>query len=143
MRRTLTIAIVGAGGDGVIVLGSFLQKPAALQGYFDQMPRYYGAQIRGGASAMKLSLGAEHLSMPEDTADILLCFDWEEYQELAAELPLGEDTMVLYNDNPPQGINLPKQSFLIDFSDESREVTGSTMVALTDSEPRYMMRLLA
>ncbi len=38
MRGSLTIGIAGAGGDGVVVLGSFLQKLAAWQGYFSQMP---------------------------------------------------------------------------------------------------------
>ena len=55
-RSSVTIGIVGAGGDGVVVLGSFLQRLAASQGYFSQMPRYYGAQIRGGSSAVKLEL---------------------------------------------------------------------------------------
>ena len=75
----LTIGIVGAGGDGVVVLGSFLQKLAALQGYFSEMPRYYGAQIRGGGSAVKLGLDAESLSLPRDTVDIMLCFNWRKY----------------------------------------------------------------
>ncbi|MFC2035888.1 2-oxoacid:acceptor oxidoreductase subunit alpha [Chloroflexota bacterium] len=126
MRRTLTIAIVGAGGDGVVVLGTFLQKLAAQQGYYSQMPRYYGAQIRGGASAVKLGLDAERLSLPEDTADVLVCFDWDRYQELSDELPLRDDTLVLY-DKPPKGINLPNQSFLVDFTKKSQDVTGSTL----------------
>ena len=70
----LTIGIVGTGGDGVVVLGSLLQRLAALQGYFSQMPRYYGAQIRGGGSAVKLGLDAQRLSTPKDILDILLCF---------------------------------------------------------------------
>ena len=127
MRDTLTIAIVGSGGDGVVLLGSFLQKLTAEQGYFSQMPRYYGAQIRGGASAVKLSLDAEHTCVAEDTADILVCFDWEKYQEVTEELPMGADTLVLYDDNPPQGMNLPKQSFAVDFTKKSREITGATL----------------
>jgi Pyruvate/2-oxoacid:ferredoxin oxidoreductase gamma subunit len=47
MRGSLTIGIAGTGGDGVITLGSFLQRLAAWQGYFSQTPKYYGAQIRG------------------------------------------------------------------------------------------------
>jgi 2-oxoglutarate ferredoxin oxidoreductase subunit alpha len=128
MRNSnLTIGIAGAGGDGVLVLGSFLQKLAASQGYFSQMPRYYGAQIRGGASAVKLSLDAEHLSLPKDSPDILVCFNWEKYFELERELPLSADTLVLYENAPLRGVNLPEKSFQIDFSRKSQEATRSTL----------------
>jgi Pyruvate/2-oxoacid:ferredoxin oxidoreductase gamma subunit len=51
MANRLTVGVAGAGGDGVVVLGSFLQRLTASQGYFSSMPRYYGAQIRGGGSS--------------------------------------------------------------------------------------------
>jgi len=108
------------------VLGSLLQRLAAAQGYFSQMPRYYGAQIRGGASAIKLNLDAERLSLPEDSADIIVCFNWEKYQELTQELSLGADTLLLYDREPPREFNLPEKSFLVDFADKSKKVSGST-----------------
>ena len=126
MRCKLTIGIVGAGGDGVIVLGTFLQRLAASQGYFSQMPRYYGAQIRGGASAIKLGLDAEHLSLPEDSADIIVCFDREKYQELEQELSLGVDTLLLCDSEPAREFSLPEKSFMVGFSDKSKKVTGAT-----------------
>ncbi|MFC2016619.1 2-oxoacid:acceptor oxidoreductase family protein, partial [Chloroflexota bacterium] len=127
MKRSLAIGIVGSGGDGVVVLGSFLQKLTAAQGYFSQMPRYYGAQIRGGASAVKLSLDAERPSLPEESADIMVCFNWEKYQDFAYELPLGADTLLLYDSEPPREINLPSKSFLVDFTKRSQKITGSTL----------------
>ena len=127
MRDSLTIGIAGTGGDGVVVLGSFLQKLAARLGYFSQMPRYYGAQIRGGGSAVKLGLDAECLSLPKDSLDILVCFDWEKYLEVEQELPLGLDTLVLYENDPPGRINLPQKSFKVGFSKKSQEVTGTTL----------------
>jgi len=117
MRRNLTIGIAGAGGDGVVALGSFLQRLAAFEGYFSQMPRYYGAQIRGGGSAVKLSLDAKSLSLPKDSLDILVCFNWEKYLEFAQELPLGVDTLVLYENEPPREIDLPQRSFQVGFSE--------------------------
>lgn len=127
MRDNLTIGIVGAGGDGVVVLGSFLQKLAALQGYFSQMPRYYGPQIRGGGSAVKLGLDARRLSLPKDTLDVLVCFDWQKYSELRQELVLGADTLVLYDDEPSSAINVPEKAFRVGFSTESQQATGSTL----------------
>ncbi len=135
MRNELTIGIAGAGGDGVVVLGTLLQRLAASQGYCGQMPRFYGPQIRGGASAIKLSLDTTQASVPADTVDIMICFNWEKYTELGQELPLGNDTVLFYDDLPPQeGIALPKQSFQVHFSETSKDSTGKTtaknMVAL-------------
>jgi 2-oxoglutarate ferredoxin oxidoreductase subunit alpha len=125
MKHRLTIAIAGTGGDGVVVLGSLLQRLAASQGYFSQMPRYYGPQIRGGASGVKLSLDTTRASVPADTADIMVCFNWEKYAELEQELPLGRDTVLFYDSAPPQdGIVLPKNSFQVAFSEISKELTG-------------------
>jgi 2-oxoglutarate ferredoxin oxidoreductase subunit alpha len=127
MRDSLTIGIVGAGGDGVVVLGSLLQRLAAWQGYFSQMPRYYGAQIRGGGSAVKLGLDAQYLSLPKDDLDILVCFDWEKYLEFEHELELGAESLVLFDNDPLTGIDLPQNSFQVGFSQKSREVTGSAV----------------
>ncbi|HEY48633.1 MAG TPA: 2-oxoacid:acceptor oxidoreductase subunit alpha [Dehalococcoidia bacterium] len=125
-QSSVTIGVVGAGGDGVVVLGSFLQRLAASQGYFSQMPRYYGAQIRGGSSAVKLELNAESLSLPKDSLDILVCFNWDKYLEFEQELPLAVDTLVIYETKPQGAIKLPEPSFQVDFSKKSKEVTGST-----------------
>lgn len=128
MRDRLTIGIVGAGGDGVVVLGSLLQRLAASQGYFSQMPRYYGPQIRGGASGVKLSLDTTRASVPADTADIMVCFNWEKYAELKQELPLGANSVVFYDNVPPkEGISLPDKSFQVAFSETSKEITGATL----------------
>jgi 2-oxoglutarate ferredoxin oxidoreductase subunit alpha len=135
MRDRLTIGIAGSGGDGVVVLGSLLQRLAASQGYFGQMPRYYGPQIRGGASGVKLSLDIARASVPVDTADVMVCFNWEKYAELEQELPLGAGSIVFY-ENPPTeaGPSLPDKSFQVGFSEISKEVAGTqaakNMVAL-------------
>ncbi|MFC1944672.1 2-oxoacid:acceptor oxidoreductase family protein [Chloroflexota bacterium] len=152
-NKSLTIGVVGAGGDGVVALGSLLQKLAALQGYYSEMPRYYGAQIRGGGSAVKLCLDAERLSMPVDALDILLCFDWEKYLEFEQELTLAGDTLVLHENIPPASIALPERSFQIDLSQRSRIVSGSTLdknivalgllmkiLALPDKQVRQLIR---
>jgi len=127
MRHRLTIGIAGAGGDGVVMLGSLLQRLAASRGYFGQMPRYYGPQIRGGASGVKLSLDTARASVPGDTLDIMVCFNWEKYAELEQELPLGTDTVVFYDSAAPkESISLPEKSFQVGFSEISNELTGTT-----------------
>ena len=127
MRDRLTIGIAGAGGDGVVVLGSLLQRLAASQGYFSQMPRYYGPQIRGGASGVKLSLDTTRASVPEDTADILVCFNWEKYAELEQELPLDAESTVFYDSaDQKHSVSLPEKSFQVGFSETVEELTGAT-----------------
>lgn len=126
MRAQLTIGIAGAGGDGVVALGSFLQKLAAAQGYFSQVSRYYGAQIRGGGSAVKIGLNTERLSLAKDTVDILVCFNWEKYREVSSELALGEGTVILHEGGGPEGRRLPGQVFEVPFGAKSQQVTGST-----------------
>jgi len=126
MRNRLTIGIAGAGGDGVVVLGSLLQRLAASQGYFSQMPRYYGPQIRGGASGVALSLDTARASLPADTPDIMVCFNWERYAELEQELPLRADSIVFYDSIAPKGsVSLPEKSFPVAFSETSEKLTGT------------------
>jgi 2-oxoglutarate/2-oxoacid ferredoxin oxidoreductase subunit alpha len=128
MKDRLTIGIAGAGGDGVVVLGSVLQRLAASQGYFGQMSRYYGPQIRGGASGVKLGLGMSQGSVPGDTLDIMILFNWEKYLELEQELPMNGNSVVFYDGAPPKGnIPLPEKSFQIGFSVVSKELTGATL----------------
>ncbi len=126
MRTNITIGLSGAGGDGVVVMGSFLQKLAALQGYSGQMPRYYGAQIRGGGSAVKLSLDAESAAFPRDWVDILVCFNWETYVDVKDDLLIGPDTLVLHDSQSEPPGELPRNALRVDFTNASRGVTGTT-----------------
>ena len=94
IRREGRVGVVGLEAlDGSPIIDI---KIAAAEGYFSQMPRYYGAQIRGGGSAVKLGLDADSLSQPRDTLDIMVCFDWEKYLEVRQEPAQVPDTLVLY-----------------------------------------------
>jgi 2-oxoglutarate ferredoxin oxidoreductase subunit alpha len=125
MRDSITLGVVGAGGQGIVAMGSLLQRIAASQGYFSQMPRYYTAQIRGGGSAIKISLDARRLSLPKDVLDVLVCFSWEKFIEFGQELSLGPDTVVVYEDDPPADVHLPQNTFQVGFSNISEDRTGS------------------
>jgi len=125
MRDSITLGAVGAGGHGIVAMGSLLQRIAAAQGYFSQMPRYYGAQIRGGGSAIKISLDARRLSLPKDTLDVLVCFSWDKFIEFGQELSLGADTVVIYEEEPPADIELPKNTFHVGFPHISEDRTGT------------------
>lgn len=125
MKDRLTIGFVGAGGDGVVVLGSFLQRLAAGLGYYSQMPRYYEAQIRGGGSAVKLGLDAELAQLPADKLDILVCFDWDKYLVFKEELPVDANTLVIGEKSAKGTCDIPASPVEVGFADISKEVTGA------------------
>ncbi len=76
---------------------------------------------------MKLSLDTTRASLPADTVDIMVCFNWEKYAELRQELPLGTDSIVFYDKAPPEGsLDLPENSFQVGLSEISKELTGKT-----------------
>jgi 2-oxoglutarate ferredoxin oxidoreductase subunit alpha len=72
--RSVVIAIVGSGGDGVALLGDLLLNMAAEQGIYGMMVQSYGPQIRGGESAVILRLSEREVQFEGDEADLLVCF---------------------------------------------------------------------
>ncbi len=122
--ENLTIGLVGTGGDGVIVLGSLFQYLAALQGYSGQMQKYYGAQIRGGGSAVKLNINTSSPVWPKDELDILVCFSWNKYTEFKDELSVNENTIVICENDPAGEIIPLKNSFKIPFAEISAKLAS-------------------
>ncbi|MGZ6971889.1 MAG: 2-oxoacid:acceptor oxidoreductase family protein, partial [Thermoanaerobaculia bacterium] len=58
-NRTLTIAMVGAGGDGIVTMGDVLSQAAARDGLNVLKTEAYGPQIRGGESSCVVRLSAD------------------------------------------------------------------------------------
>lgn len=124
VNRNTTIGLVGSGGDGVVLLGSLIQHLAAAAGYFGQMSKYYGAQIRGGGSAVKLNVNAAAPTLPGDVLDLLICFDWAKFAELQRELAVGRETLVLSETPPPDSITLPALALCVPFTKMAKDLTG-------------------
>jgi 2-oxoglutarate ferredoxin oxidoreductase subunit alpha len=112
----LNLGIVGKGGEGVVVLGGIILELAAKEGYFGQRTQYYGPQIRGGESAVIVSLDQKEILLPKDELDLLIVFDWQMYLRFREELIFDKKTMVLYEGEPPSQITLPEKSYEIPFS---------------------------
>ena len=72
--RSLVLALVGSGGDGVALLGDIILGHAARQGLFGVMVQSYGPQIRGGESAAVIRLSEEEVQYEGERADVVLCF---------------------------------------------------------------------
>lgn len=92
---SVSIALAGSGGAGVMTAGSMLLDAAAHAGFYGLMGRTSGPQIRGGEAAALLRLSPVPVEAPDDHFDILLAIDWLNVQRFAAELPLTPDSLII------------------------------------------------
>lgn len=92
---TVSIAITGAGGAGVLTAGQMLLDSAAKAGLYGLMTRSSGPQIRGGEVAAFVRLGAEPVDCLDDRYDLFIALDWMNVERFAAELPLDGDSVVV------------------------------------------------
>lgn len=100
-RDSLSIAVLGSGGAGVMTAGQMLLDAAARSGYYGLMTRSTGPQIRGGEAAALLRIGTRPIHCQDDDIDLLVALDWDKAQRFAAEMTLAADSLVLAD--PAQG----------------------------------------
>jgi len=62
--RDFTVAMVGAGGDGIVSCGEALITAAASLGYHGIMTKSFGPQIRGGESSCRVRMSTERVHNP-------------------------------------------------------------------------------
>ena len=82
-NTTLSIAITGAGGAGVISCGDLLLRAWARQGGRGLLRKAFGPQIRGGESAALLKLTEHERYTAAGRYDLLLALDWDNFSRLA------------------------------------------------------------
>ncbi|MCP3867876.1 MAG: 2-oxoacid:acceptor oxidoreductase subunit alpha [Gammaproteobacteria bacterium] len=92
---TLSVAITGSGGSGVVTTGQMLLKAIANAGYYGLMARSAGPQIRGGESAVMLRLGSEPVDCLDDRFDVLMALDWLNVSRFAEEIPLTASSLII------------------------------------------------
>lgn len=98
---SVTIALVGSGGAGVMTAGQMLLDAAAQVGWYGLMSRSSGPQIRGGEAAALVRLSPRPVRGPGDRFDLVVAFDWQNVERFAAELPLSADSVIVTD--PAQG----------------------------------------
>lgn len=94
-RTSISLALIGSGGAGVLTAGHLLLQVAARTGLFGLLTRSVGPQIRGGESAALLRLSGTPVSCMDDHFDLLLAIDWNNAERFAAEIPLCKDSVIL------------------------------------------------
>ena len=92
---SVSIALCGSGGAGVMTAANMLVDAAAHAGYYALFSRSSGPQIRGGEAAALLRLSAEPVTSVDDSYQILLAIDWQNVIRFAAELPLSADSLIV------------------------------------------------
>ncbi len=99
--RSVSLALTGSGGAGVITAGNMLLAASARLGWYGLFGRSAGPQIRGGEAAALIRLSAQPVESPDDLFDILIAIDWQNFERFAGELPLGQTSLVVAD--PDQG----------------------------------------
>ncbi len=92
---SVSIALAGSGGSGVMTAGTVLLAAAAKAGAYGLMVRTSGPQIRGGEAAALLRLGPQAMSSLDDGFDLLLAIDWQNTNRFADEIVLGPRSVLI------------------------------------------------
>ena len=99
---SVSFAISGSGGAGVITAGEMLLDAASSAGWFGLMTRSTGPQIRGGEAAALLTLSDRPVGLHKSEFDILLAVDWLNTDRFAAELRLAPESIVIGDSAVPE-----------------------------------------
>jgi 2-oxoglutarate ferredoxin oxidoreductase subunit alpha len=92
--HSISIALSGSGGAGVVTTGQLLLQAAGKAGLFGLMHRSAGPQIRGGESLAMLRLSDREVATQDDAFGLLFALDWKNYSRFDAEVPLSGDSCV-------------------------------------------------
>lgn len=93
--QSLSVAIIGSGGSGVVTTGKILLESIARFGLYALMTRSSGPQIRGGESAIMLRVAERPVQNLDDRFDLLLALDWLNVDRFADELPISDASLIL------------------------------------------------
>ena len=100
-RKSVSLALAGSGGAGVMTAGNLLLEAAAQAGYYGLMTRSSGPQIRGGEAAAMLRISTFATDGQDDGFQVLAAIDWQNVTRFAAEIPLDSTSLIL--GDPSQG----------------------------------------
>jgi 2-oxoglutarate ferredoxin oxidoreductase subunit alpha len=100
-RASVSVAVAGSGGAGVMTAGNMLLEAAAKAGWYGLMVRSSGPQIRGGEAAALTRIAAHPVDGLDDRFDILIAIDWQNVNRFADEIPLDGASLII--GDPDQG----------------------------------------
>ncbi len=92
---SVSVALAGSGGAGVMTAGNLLLAAAAKAGAYGLMVRTSGPQIRGGEAGALVRLGTRPLDSLDDRFDLLLAIDWQGVSRFSDEVVLGPRSVLI------------------------------------------------
>jgi len=107
-HASVSIALAGSGGAGVMTAGNMLLEAAAQAGYYGLMTRTSGPQIRGGEAAAMIRVSTFASDSQDDHFQVLAAIDWQNVTRFASEIPLAASGLLV--GDPAQGE--PPDSFM-------------------------------
>src|SRR5262245_29582885 len=100
-HASVSVALAGSGGAGVMTAGNLLLEAAAQAGYYALMTRTSGPQIRGGEAAAMLRVSTFASDGQDDRFQVLAAIDWQNVARFASEIPLDASSLLI--GDPSQG----------------------------------------
>src|SRR6185369_8244287 len=94
-RTSIAVVFAGSGGAGAMTAGAVFLRAAAHAGYYGMMTQLFGAQVRGGESAALVQVSVAPIETQPDRYDLFVALDWDKVEQFAAEIPLGEASIIL------------------------------------------------
>jgi 2-oxoglutarate ferredoxin oxidoreductase subunit alpha len=129
-KHSVSLAIAGYGGTGVITTGQLLLKTAARAGYFGLAQRSFGPQIRGGESLSLLRFATRQVLNQDDQFDVLVLLDTQHVDRFKDEVPLNKNSLVIIlNTGDANNIPIQTDAAIPDFVSQS----GAQVLQLTVS----------
>jgi len=135
-RSSLSIALAGSGGSGVMTAGEMLLDAASKAGLYGLMVRTSGPQIRGGEAAALIRLAQKQTVSLDDGFDLLLAIDWQGVNRFADEIPLSASSVVISDADEGEPPDVFRRSgarcFALPLKKTAKSIAGSwvNMVAL-------------
>lgn len=102
---SVSVALTGSGGAGVMTAGNLLLEAAAQAGWYGVMVRSSGPQIRGGEAAALLRIATGPVECLDDRFDLVIGVDWQNIHRFADEIPLDAQSLMVGDPdqgNPPE-----------------------------------------
>ena len=94
-QASISLAITGSGGAGVMTAGTLLLEVAAQAGWYGLMVRTSGPQIRGGEAAALLRFSHAPVECLNDRFDVMIGIDWQNVHRFADEIPLDAASVMI------------------------------------------------
>ncbi len=126
--KSVSFAISGSGGAGVMTAGEILLMAAAKAGYYGLQTRSVGPQIRGGEAASLMRLATFPVHVHADAFHILLAVDWLNFDRFSGEIDLAEGAIVITDENsgelPEKVARTASEVMRLPFHDLLKETKG-------------------